>query len=248
MTYTDEQLRAFLAGDLPEADTKRLETEMMTDDALQRRIMSLDSVGQTVGTALRDIPEPARIEKLTETLQSQRSQSGWDGSRIAALAAMLAIGLGLGWLLNTQTPVESDTWRMEVARYQALYVPETVAHLGHSGAALQEQFDRASAALGLDLPLAPLNSVETLELRRAQVLGIDGKPLIQIAYRAADGTPFALCITEGTDAAVGAETLAGLAAYSWANETHQFLLIGGQDALGVETIAKDIQSTIFPAV
>lgn len=247
MTYTDETLRSFLEGALPEGEARRLETEMMADDALQRRIMALDGVGQTVGAALRDIPEPARIKPIVKGLERPKKNIEKSWSKLGGLAAMLVLGLGLGWGLQIFKPSNPENWRMEVARYQALYVPETVAHLSNDASELKDQFDRASAALGLTLPLEQLSSVENLELRRAQVLGINGDALIQIAFRASDGTPFALCITKGTDAVAGVETLAGLAAFSWANNAHQFLLIGGTDLNAVEGLGEAFQKTVFVA-
>ena len=248
-TYSDETLRAYLLGALPAADSAELEAELLRAPKLERRLMALDTVGQRVGAALRQIPEPARLQDTIALLQTPATAAEPVRRRAMpwlSVAAALAVGLGVGWFAHPGAP--EMNWRMEVARYQALYTPQTVAHLSGDTEALTMQLQRASAAVDLELSLDRLAAIDGMELRRAQVLGYNGKTLVQIAYRTADGTPIALCVIGSSAQAPGAEQLAGLAAYSWTHGGHQLLLIGGTDTARIAALAQAVQSRAFPAI
>ncbi len=119
---------------------------------------------------------------------------------------------------------------MEVARYQALYVADTIAHIGRDPDLIALQFERASRAINLNLPQQALSDVAELQLTRAQILGYNGAPLIQIAYQSKTGAPIALCIIAKADSnaqgPIQSSVMMGLASSSWETDNHQFLLIG----------------------
>lgn len=125
------------------------------------------------------------------------------------------------------------TWQMQAALYQALYVAETVAPITATEESAARQLTRAERALARSLPRDALVKVEGLTFKRAQVLAFSGQPLIQVAYAAADGTPFALCIFRqgdgGADGRLGSEVLAGLASATWSEGDYGYMLIGGGD-------------------
>ena len=140
---------------------------------------------------------------------------------------MIGLGLGAAGVWGTLQPDAHD-WRMEVADYQVLYVPETIAHLPSPPDVLAAQFDRAGAAIGLDFPITALSGVDGLTLNRAQVLDHDGVALIQIFFQDAAGSAIALCLV----AQKGAETQPriterrSMMSIDWKSTEHAFLLIG----------------------
>ncbi len=235
MTHTDEVLKSYLDGTLPETEAEALEEAMSTDEALQKRMMALDTVAAPVAEAFQNLPGEKRLESLRAALPTAQSQSPrwWTG---AAMAASVAVGVLVGSQLLPSGSAEATGWRMEVARYQALYVPETVAYLGGDPDKLATEMARASKAVGLDLDLEALAEIDDLTLRRAQVLGFEGQPLIQMVYTDPKGTPFALCIMADAEGSEGPEILVGLATHTWESDTHGFILVGGDQQDKIDDI------------
>lgn len=241
MTYSDETLKSYLDGALPEAEAKALEQAMSTDEALQRRLMALDTFAAPVAETFQNLPGEARLESLRAALPTAKPQSPrwWTG---AAMAASVAVGALVGSQFLPSGSTEATGWRMEVARYQALYVPETVAYLGGDPNKLATEMARASKAVGLDLDLEALAEVDDLTLRRAQVLGFEGQPLIQMVYTDPKGTPFALCIMADAEGSEGPEILVGLATHTWESGTHGFILVGGDQLDKINDITKRLRA------
>lgn len=242
----DDVLRAFLNGTLSEDQDARLSAELAENPALERRIMALDPAARPVAKAMAHLPDPARIKDLQRQLRAPDTSPIWRPT--LSLVAALIAGLGIGWALNPAVlSGPTSDWRTEVARYQALYVPETVAQLNSDDATLAVQFQRATTAVGLALDPGPLGDLDGVTLARAQVLGFETDPLVQIVFRDAAGTPLALCLMAGPSQDSGPQQLAGLASYSWSGPSHRFLLIGGQDQKQITDLARRIQAAAFPA-
>lgn len=244
MSYADATLRAYLDGALPVEEAAALEAALEGDPDLERRMMALDFVAAPVRHAMETVPDPARLGTvMPEVAEPAPFRGLW---ALGGGLAGAAIAAGVALVLVTSAPLAPTLdWRHEVARYQALYVPETVAHLDADPGLLDKQLDRASAAVGLDLQRAALDGLDGLELRRAQVLGFVGQPLVQMVYAAADGTPIAFCLMAGDDGVYDSETRAGLASVAWGSGDHQFLLIGGDDASQLGGVAKMLQDRGF---
>ena len=239
MSFTDNELKIYLAGDASQLLDRNIETALSSDPALERRLMALDSVADSVRDTLKILPSAARLETLLQTTKSPRAKSGsiWGVS----LAASILAGIVLGWSGKDYVSINPPTWQMEVASYQALYTPRTIAHLDRDPVKLSSQFKRASAALGLGLPQEKLAKIEALTLSRAQVLGFQGQPLIQIVYQSETGTPIALCIiakgTQTKENQIIYAQMQGLASATWANNAYEFFLIGGQDETHIQNWA-----------
>ena len=117
-----------------------------------------------------------------------------------------------------------------VASYQSLYSPQTVAGINLPAPEVQAQLSRLSSVVGADLTDLP--EVAGLDLKRAQLLQFRDKPLVQLVFARADGTPIALCIiaaNSGAATAMQSETLWGMASASWNRGGRAYLLIGGED-------------------
>lgn len=105
--------------------------------------------------------------------------------------------------------------------------------------------------IGLDLDLERLSRIQGLTLRRAQVLGYRGQPVIQIAFTDTKGAPFAFCILQATNsvplpgaslAAVKVKTLMDMAAASWQEPDHGLLIIVGQSQTKIFDFAVQLNS------
>jgi len=241
MTYSDETLKGYLNGALTETESEAVELSLSADIALQRRLMALDTASFPVAEAFKKLPGEERLQKLRATLPQQApSKPRWLAG--AALAASVAVGIFVGSQLSSSGTGVTNDWRVEVARYQALYVPETVAYLGGDPDKLATEIDRASKAVGYDLNLSTLAEVDDLTLRRAQVLGFEGQPLIQLVYTNEDGAPFALCIMPNPEGEEGPARLAGLATHTWKSGSHGFILVGGQEQGKVDDLVGRLRS------
>jgi len=247
MSFTDRELKAYLAGDASQPLEQSIETALSSDPELERRLMALDNVAAFVRDTLKIIPSAARLETLLQTPKPTRAKSGQ--FRGISIAASILAGIVLGWSGKDYAVDKQSTWRMEVASYQALYTPQTIAHLDRDPVNLSNQFKRASTALKLDLPQEKLAEIEALTLFRAQVLGFQGHPLIQIVYQSETGAPIALCIiakdTAPEQTQITYARMQGLASATWANDKYEFFLIGGQDETHIQNWANRFKSVFL---
>ncbi|MEM7268774.1 MAG: hypothetical protein AAF401_05930 [Pseudomonadota bacterium] len=204
MSYSDETLRRYLDGALPEAEAKAIEADMLADRALERRIMALDPMAEAVRETMQMLPDPARLAAL-EPAEPARPFGRWAG-----IAAACILGVGIGAFGMGLFGAQANDWRMEVAHYQAL-----------------DQVRAVMAAVGVDAPVEKLLEVEGLTLRRAQILGHEGAPLGQIVFADAKGQPVALCLvaSKSEEALAFGERL-GLASAAWSGQGAGWLVIG----------------------
>lgn len=247
MNFSEETLRQYLNGTATDAQAADIEAALGADPAFERRLMALDPCAGMVAEAFGALPGEERLERLRAAIpaehQHQRKALPW--AMGTAIAASLAFGIVFGGQVWPGGQPEATDWRLEVARYQALYVPETVAHLSATETTLTTELGRAAAAVGLALPVDALANVEGLTLRRAQVLGFEGEALIQLAYTDAAGTPFALCIMPRMGDTDGEEMLAGLSTYSWAAQKHSFILVAGKPQAEVTRLANTFRNDVL---
>lgn len=255
MSYADETLRAFLAQELPAATARKIEADLAEDQELERRLMALDPVAAPIGEAFAGLPGSDRLATLEAALAAARPGVPSPARARAPLwlasgaAAGIAAGLALGLFLSGQSaPVETarDTsaWHQSVAEYQALYVPETVAHVAPDRVQLGQELSRAGAAAALALPFETLQTVAGLTLRRVQVLGYGSRPLIQLVYTDTVGQPYALCILRGGTAPEGPAMLLAQSSELWSLAEHQVLLIGRTDSRRLGALANAFQSVL----
>ncbi|ASP35703.1 anti-sigma factor [Labrenzia sp. VG12] len=237
---SDETLTAYLDGELAEDEQRRIEAALESDPALVERLEMLsvpvDAVREAFDTLLDQAP-------AYEAPKDEKRISGW-APRTAA-AGLVAAGLLLGALWSPwQRPLPDTDWKMAVANYQVLYVPATLPGKTPEQEKAVEQLTALSADLGRNLSAAA--SVDGLNYRRAQMLGLDGNPLVQIAYLSGENDPVAICITRVDASAYGpkAEMLAGLASAHWIEDGYGFLVIGGEDLGAVKGIAEQLQGRI----
>ena len=225
--FTDEEMSAFLDGEASVDLARRIEVARETDPAFAADLDMMQAAGASIKGGFDAMLQGAPV---MPAIASPKNRTQW-----RSVAAGLVAGICLtGAVAAAWTATRPPAWERYVAAYQALYIPATVA-----GASLGQDTARAriaelSPALGIDLSALP--DLPGLDLRRAQLLGYEGQPLMQIAYADADGQPVALCIIalSGSDTAPVMRQMEGMPAAAWSTATHAFLLIGGQ----AETVAQ----------
>lgn len=239
-TISNEDLTAYLDGELAEGERRRIEEAVAADADLAARLEALDV---PVGAA-----KPLFDALLDSAPECPPVQSAARPSRLfprMAAAGLLVLGIGIGvvWSPLAKRDTPSD-WKMAVANYQVLYVPETLAGGPADPEHAATDLARLSGTLGRDLSRAV--SVEGLRFRRAQMLGLEAEPLVQIAYLGDDDVPFAICVTPVDDPSYAPRTehLAGLAAAHWVADGFGFLVIGGDDLDFVRGVAARLQGSL----
>lgn len=240
--FTDEELTAFLDGEADDALHAAIDTAMETDAALLARIEALFLPSEVMGAMVQGydallVTAPA-MAALPEPAAPVRRRRAWAVLPFGVgLAAGLAVAAFVGLGTPPPEPAPARGWVSFVASYQALYTTATLASTDPTNAETTAQLSMVSQAVGLDLTGLP--EATGLTFKRAQVLGFNGKPLVQIAFLRDDGTPVALCIIPaGPDAKpVNMGAAEGLGLARWNTGGHGFLLIGGTDAAPLETEA-----------
>lgn len=240
LAFTDETLSAYLDGELDAETTAAIDTALETDEALVDRLAALDIPVDLIRSVMApDVlgapPLPDFLREVEEPAQpaARRPRSFMP----LALVASFLVGMVATTLILPE-PQETPTgWTAAVASYQALYVTETLA------ASEQEAADRdavlSRAGQEFEITLSPATQIEGLDFKRAQMLGFNGKPLLQMAYLTADGTPVALCLirTDKADRGFKQINMFDLAGTSWVSDGVGYLLIGGDDPSQIETLS-----------
>jgi anti-sigma factor RsiW len=242
---TDEELVAYLDGVLDSSRRADIDAALAHDEGLAARLSALDIDTAAIRTAFDslDTAEPvARLrEGLATSVRAPRRRS-WTDLRWQTMAATLLFGAALGYGVPRLIPgTEQASWRTAVAEYQVLYTTATLAPLHLDPAAQRAEVESAGDAIGRPITLAALQ-VAGLDFKRAQILGFDGRPLVQFAYLDAAGTPIAFCAmrTGEADSPVRAGELRELAAASWTRGGYAFIVIGGKQPVAVERVATEL--------
>lgn len=233
---TDETLTAYLDGELTAKEAGEVEAALASSPELQARLAALDV---PLG-ALRDGMDMALAEapKVPEMpVAVVRASGAWQWG---AIAAALAVGVALGGQFARQSATD---WVDVVANYQSLYVTETLAAPALPSAVAIQKVGALSADLGVEL--WPLLDLDAIEFRRAQMLGLEGEPLVQMAYLAG-AVPVAICITriESGDTSVNVDQRFGMQAAHWTENGYGYLVIGGDDADLIRSVADQVRAAL----
>ncbi|MGI9409639.1 MAG: anti-sigma factor family protein, partial [Hyphomicrobiaceae bacterium] len=198
-TYSDEELTAYLDGELDALRCRELEADLKQDGQLRGRLEALsvdtDSVRQSFEQLLALSPAPPSFLDGTRPAQSRMSSTAASFVTVVALTCLL-LGAGAGWLYRGS---ENRTWQAFAAAYHALYVNRTLSGVNNNSQIALGELQRVSDALGKDLRLGDLQRSRQLDYKRAQVLGFQGRPLVQLAFLSKVGAPIALCIIRSQD-------------------------------------------------
>ena len=234
MSITDERLTAYLDGELEKEDAAEIEAALAASAELADRLAALDvPIGQIRAAfdQTLDLAPPAPpLPPVTK-----QNTTPW----LAAIAAAAVLGFGLGGVMFRQA---SPDWTEVVANYQSLYVTDTLAAPPLAPPEQRMSVAALSGRLGVDL--VPLIDLDDIQFRRAQMLGFNGEPLVQMAYFAEGAVPIAICVTPitGPDTATNHSRMFGMEAVSWTANGHGYLIIGGDDPSLVKALAEQVRA------
>ncbi|WP_037312703.1 hypothetical protein [Ruegeria halocynthiae] len=231
MKFSDETLRAYLEGNVDEAEATAIEHAVEADPDLEQRLMALDPFAPVVQTVFEAIPAEAPQINLPDAPSEAAVHPAGGAWRLLAVAASVAVvAVSATFWATRPAPMG---WAEQAAIYQSLYVPDTIASLDNSNQVLDTQFALAEEQLGRSLNRDALETLPGMELKRAQVLSFNGKPLIQIVFADEQGQPFAFCVIRqgagASDKDVKQAVLSGLATASWSQDGYGYMLIGSSD-------------------
>lgn len=220
--FTDEDLTAYLDGELPEDVAAQITAALGDDASLAGRLAALDAPLDAMRAAGDQMLSSAPA--LPKTAVPTERFAYWP----AAAALVLGVGLGGFGAANLGTSQDPE-WVDAIVSYQSLYTEDTLVGVGAPHPGTPEVI--AGYAEDANWTLPNLEDLPGLTLRRAQILGFDGKPLLQMVFSTDQGTPVALCVVEVADAASAAKLrdFAGMNGAFWVDGTHGLVLVGDVD-------------------
>lgn len=241
-SYSDDHLRDYLGGRLSQSENQAIEADLELSPELEQRLLALEPFAADVRTAFEQVPDISRISELMPPAPSKQKVRPFLGLALAAsLAGVLGFGLG-----NFTTDEPTLGWRDQIAVYQALYVPETIAALDPTDAELYRQFALGSQKLGVDLAPETFRDLDNLSLKRAQILKAEEHAMVQIVLAGSNGQPMAFCIVNvGSDAQNTQpvhESIAGIPTVHWVEDGYGFMLVGRFDDEVLDNTTKALQA------
>lgn len=247
----DEELTAYLDGELAAETAAALAARLESDTALRDRLEHLRR-GRPAAEAFDLVLAMAPDDRLAALLDSAEAahrprRSSFGGLRAMAAGIMLvaAVGIGYGVARLTAPAEEVYTWRDVVADYVALYTPETFALAPSDPAAYAPRLAQVGEGLGLDLTPEAV-ALPDLALRGAALFHYDGKPLGQVMYLSTEHGPIAFCIIRNgrPDAAAAFEEKHGLNVVFWNSDGLGYLVIGTMPRETLEAMAETLSARI----
>ncbi|MGO6682290.1 anti-sigma factor family protein [Rhizobium leguminosarum] len=257
---SDEDLTAFIDGELTAEEVARIEAIVKEDESTAERLEFLARASlpfeQAFAPLLAEAPRE-KLEAMLAAIPAQQSASSASTPAFAsrrrflgALAASLVAGIAIdraviGISKGLSAKDENSEWRAVVADYISLYTAETLA--GPVPGREDQAAQLASLDEKLGLSLSPeAVSLPGIDFKRALLLQYDGKALAQIAYLDPEAGPMALCIVK-SDAGPKApdlENRKGMNVVYWSNATHAFMLIGRIPVDRVQELAENARSRL----
>jgi len=253
---SDEQLTAFIDGELNAAERERIERLIADDEQVAERFDFLSRSTLPFAEAFQPILDEAPAAKLDAMLAAIPSSKedkvraagigrrGFLAAMAASFVAAIAVDravIGIG--RKRSQPDEDAEWRAVVAEYLSLYTVDTLSAPAGDRAQQVAQLNEVGAKLNLSLAPEAV-AMPGVEFKRAQILNYDSKPLAQIAYLDPESGPMALCIVRSAKgaAAPDMENRKGMNVVYWSSASHAFMLIGHAPIDRMEQLAADVRA------
>lgn len=240
--FSDEELVAYLDGESEHTNMDEITSALKSDVKLNNRIDGLRLDTKELANSFDALEIGKMPDFLSEAPKSANDNTSIRNA-IAASIVALVIGYGVGFTTSQNQP----DWRDYVASYQALYTNDTLKNVALSNEDQKAELKLAAASIGKNITIEKLKNSTELEYKRAQVLGYEGMPLIQIAFLDTKGEPIALCIIRSGDQdklGVEMEAMEGMSSARWSKEGYEYLLIGGKDDALIYKIASEFSKVI----
>ena len=237
----DEELTAYLDGEADETLRTQIEEALASDPDLQSRLSDLRVDRDALLAGFDALLDEAPAAPAVLSQPTAKARPEWRIGPVA-LAASVVVCLFVGGLTGFNLGGRGEqTWRDFAAAYHALYVEETLASVSVSEAAVGTEFSRVEQALGKTLDIELLTTLDRMDYKRAQVLGFEGRPLVQLAFLSKQREPIALCIirSDGApDRPLESERMLGMSAVKWTKDGYGYLLVGGSNDVLLEEAAE----------
>jgi len=238
--FSDEELTAFLDGEFEHASVEKIRQAVKNDSEIQARIEALSLNKSEVTTAfdllLAKAPDMPVLPEVASARPELSVVKNW--KLIAAFSVVfLLAGLYAGYFVGQN---KDETWREFVATYQALYIHATLEGIDQKAEAASAELGLVSQAIGKKVDLSVLVQQNLLDYKRAQILGFEGRPLMQLTFLSKIGEPIALCIIRSKNREnnkVVMSEMRGMQAASWSRGGYEYLLIGGRDTALIKNAA-----------
>lgn len=240
--FSDEELVAFLDGEDDYANVAEITSALKSDSTLVKRVEDLRLDTKEIAKSFKALKMGEMPKLPSQKVAVAQSNSGFRNAIAASIFALIA-GYGVG-ITTSQSQLD---WRDYVAAYQALYTNSTLKNVALSDEAKQAELNRVAAAIGKTITIDKLNVSPQVEYKRSQVLGYEGKPLIQIAFLDSMGQPIALCIIRSSDTQkldLEIDSMEGMSTANWSKDGYEYILIGGKDDDLISRMASKFSNNI----
>jgi anti-sigma factor RsiW len=242
--YSDEELTAYLDGEMEHTTIAAINKALSHDARLRCRVESLTLDKRSIKSAFDDIldispPAPEMLTSKAETIWDKVNPSVLSAAAVIVLCIMLGVGAG------AYLPQKNNDWRYYASVYQALYVNSTLSEIERTEQELVVELKRISSVLGKEVSLSALTINKQLSYKRAQILGFNGRPLVQLAFLSSLDAPIALCIMRSEsdeNRAISTTTMENMSAATWEKNGYTYLLIGGNDKMLISDAAVQLST------
>ena len=260
MNIDEVVLRAYVDGELPAGQAAQVEAALATSDDLREQEAALrrSQLPYKAAFAAQSLPDvPADLERrLQSWMAMSRASPAEVPSRRrwlavgAAVAASFAAGLWMPvpFRLNaSQFP--DEPWVQAVARYQALYVRETVDRVTEDPEGTRALLSAFSAHARAKVAIPDLRPAG-LAFRRVQRLAVGDSPLMQMMYLPAEGKPMSLWVQHVPqgDASVLARRIDGVGVTTWKRNGLAYVMVADMPIADAKVLAERMASGELPVL
>jgi anti-sigma factor RsiW len=244
--YSSEELTAYLDDEVSPDVRRRIGSALDVNANLRIQLESLTLDRATLKTAFEGLLQSAPSYRVTHVTPVKPMPIPTDNRvKFAVVAALCAM---MGWVAATGIfPTTPTTWQQKAAVYHSLYVNGTINSLVFNPENMKLELARVTMALGKPILLENLQRVPEFEYKRAQILGFEGRPLMQVAFLSRLGAPVVLCIMRSDTSStkgVKSDVMQGMAAATWSRGAYEYLLIGGSDKDLIARAANTFAATL----
>lgn len=273
MSALSIKLSAYLDGQLPVEEARKLEEQLEASAALQaelEELMSADMLAKSQFDAQLSEPVPLSLAQIIQnsTLETtslkvtkiERQSRFGNFQSIAASVALLCAGVVGGYFVrdyipstnapNMQVSAEQN-WINEIANYHAIYAKQK-RHLVEVKDTGDNHIDAwLSKSLGHNFNVPDL-SASGLNFEGARLLVVSGKPVAQLIYTTPNGEIVALCVQKSTRSlSAGTKTPApindsinGFDFFYWEHNGSDLVLVGDKGFKDFDPLAVSTNNQI----
>jgi len=261
MNIDEVVLRAYVDGELPAAQARMVESALGVSEDLREQETALrrSQLPYQTAFAAQKLPEvPADLERrLLSWIEMSRESPAEVPVRRrrwlavgGAIAASFAAGLWVPVPFRIDSKQFADEpWVQAVARYQALYVRETVDHVPEdperTRTLLAAFAERAQTRIAVP-DLRPVG----LAFRRVQRLAVGDSPLIQMMYLPAEGKPMSLWVlhVKQRDRGVITRWVDGVGVTTWRRNGLAYVMVADMPMRDAKGLADRLASGELPVL